>query len=133
MSKERKAAYLDRLRSITKDIEKKLQSEKLSGKNKKKMTGADFEEVVYNSLLEAGFKEKEITHSPQKFPDFILEDLEDGDKIGVEVKKTDADKWEVIGGSIYESLKNDIEDTYVLMAKLGGANPEVRLKNMTSV
>lgn len=121
-------AYLDRLRSITKDIEKKLQSEKLSGKNKKKMTGADFEEIVYNSLLEAGFKEKEITHSPQKFPDFILEDLEDGDKIGVEVKKTDAAKWEVIGGSIYESLKNDIEDTYVLMAKLGGSDPEVRLK-----
>lgn len=128
MSKERMQVYLEKLRSMTKDIEDKLQNENIADKNVKKMTGADFENMVYDSLLGSGFKEKEITHHPQKFPDFILEDLEDGDKIGVEVKKTDSAKWEVIGGSIYESLKNDIEDTYVLMAKLGGDKPEVRLR-----
>ena len=121
-------AYLEKLYGITKDIEDKLQNEKVGDKEVKKMTGTDFEKVVYDSLIEAGFEKEEITHSTQKFPDFILEDLEDGDKIGVEVKKTDSSRWEVIGGSVYESLKNEIEDTYVLMAKLGGEKPEVRLK-----
>lgn len=128
MSQERMLAYLNRLRNMTKNIEDKLQNEKVGDKTVRKMSGTDFENVVYDSLLEAGFKEKEISHSTQKFPDFVLVDLEDGDKMGVEVKKTDSAKWEVIGGSIYESLKNDIEDTYVLMAKLGGDKPEVRLR-----
>ena len=128
MSQKTMLAYLERLHSVTKDIESKLQNEKVGDKTVKKMTGTDFEEVVYDSLIKVGFKEKEISHSSQKFPDFVLEDPEDGDKIGVEVKKTDSAKWEVIGGSIYESLKNDIEDTYVLMAKLGGDRPEVRLR-----
>ena len=118
MSQERMLAYLNRLCDMTKNIEDKLQDEKIGDKTVKKMSGTAFENVVYDSLLEAGFKEEEITHNSQKFPDFVLEDLEDGDKMGVEVKKTDSAKWEVIGGSIYESLKNDIEDTYVLMAKL---------------
>lgn len=128
MSKERMLAYLERLHCVAKNIEDKLQNDKIRDKDVRKMTGMDFENVVYDSLLEVGFAKEEITHSTQKFPDFILEDLSDGDKIGVEVKKTDAAKWEVIGGSIYESLKNDIEDTYVLMAKLGGDRPEVRLR-----
>ena len=108
MSQKTMLAYLERLHSVTKDIESKLQNEKVGDKTVKKMTGADFEEVVYDSLIKVGFKEKEISHSSQKFPDFVLEDPEDGDKMGVEVKKTDSAKWEVIGGSIYESLKNDI-------------------------
>lgn len=128
MSKERMLAYIERLYSVTKNMEDKLQNDKIGDTNVKKMTGTDFENMIYDSLIEAGFHEEEISHSTQKFPDFILEDLEDGDKIGVEVKKTDAARWEVIGGSIYESLKNDIEDTYVLMAKMGGAKPEVRLR-----
>jgi len=128
MSKERILVYIERLHDVTKNIEGKLQNEKVGNKDTKKMTGTDFENVVYDSLIEAGFEKEEISHSTQKFPDFVLEDLSDGEKIGVEVKKTDAAKWEVIGGSIYESLKNDIEDTYVLMAKMGGDKPEVRLK-----
>lgn len=128
MSKERLLAYIERLHTITKNIEYMLQNGKVGNKEVKKMTGTDFENIVYDSLLEAGFEKNEISHRVQKFPDFILADLEDGDKIGLEVKKTDATKWEVIGGSIYESLKNEIEDTYVLMAKLGGSNPEVRLR-----
>lgn len=128
MSKERILAYIERLYKVTENIEIKLQKEKEDNKDVKKMTGTEFEIMVYDSLIEAGFGKEEIFHSTQKFPDFVLEDLADGDKIGVEVKKTDAPKWEVIGGSIYESLKNDIEDTYVLMAKLGGDRPEVRLR-----
>ena len=34
-----------------------------------------------------------IYHSPQKFTDFIITD-DTGDKIGLEVKKTDSAKWE---------------------------------------
>ncbi|MBQ4259349.1 MAG: hypothetical protein IJB84_03670 [Lachnospiraceae bacterium] len=128
MSKERILAYIERLYGVTKNIEDRFQNEKIGDKDVKNMTGTDFENVVYDSLIEAGFEKEEISHSAQKFPDFVLEDLSDGDKIGVEVKKTDGAKWEVIGGSIYESLKNDIEDTYVLMAKLGGDKPEVRLR-----
>lgn len=128
MAKERLLAYLEKLHGVSKNVEKKLQSGEAGDKEIKKLSGTDFENIVYDSLLEAGFKKNEITHCAQKFPDFIIEDTEDGDKIGVEVKKTDAPKWEVIGGSIYESLKNDIKDTYVLMAKMGGDKPEVRLR-----
>jgi len=128
MSKERILSYIEKLYNVTEDVEIKLQNEKIGDKDVKKITGTDFENIVYDCLIVAGFEKEEISHSAQKFPDFVLEDLEDGDKIGVEVKKTDATKWEVIGGSVYESLKNDIEDTYILMAKLGGDKPEVRLK-----
>ena len=112
MSQERMLAYLNRLRDMTKNIEDKLQDEKVGDKTVKKMSGTDFEGIVYDSLLEAGFKEEEISHSSQKFPDFVLEDLEDGDKMGVEVKKTDSAKWEVIGGSIYE--REGITDKRIL-------------------
>ncbi|MDD3278175.1 MAG: hypothetical protein PHG16_04740 [Lachnospiraceae bacterium] len=128
MAEEKLLAYIEKLYETAKKIEKKLQRESIGSKEVKKLSGTDFEDIVYDSLLETGFEKEEITHSAQKFPDFIIEDPEEGYKIGVEVKKTDAARWEVIGGSIYESLKNDIEDTYVLMAKLGGDKPEVRLK-----
>lgn len=128
MAKERLSLYIEKLYDVSKNIEEKLQTGDEGDKDVKKISGTDFENVVYDCLLEAGFEKKEITHSTQKFPDFIIEDTDDGDKIGIEVKKTDASKWEVIGGSIYESLKNDIEDTYVLMAKLGGDRPEVRVR-----
>lgn len=128
MSKERLAAYIERLYSVTEEVENKLQNENIGNNGAIKMTGTDFENIVYDSLIKVGFDKREISHSTQKFPDFILHDLKDGDKIGVEIKKTDSTKWEVIGGSIYESLKNDIKDTYVLMAKLGGDKPEVRLR-----
>lgn len=128
MSKERLLCYVEKLYAITDGIQKKLQNKNSEGTGTRKITGTDFEEIVYDSLIEAGFDEKSITHRTQKFPDFVLMDMEDGDKIGIEVKKTDTSKWEVLGGSIYESLKNDINDTYVLMAKLGGNEPEVRLR-----
>lgn len=128
MSKERMQLYLERLKNVTEKVEEKLQNSERG----EKLTGTAFENIVYQELLDVGFEKEEIFHSTQKFPDFILRDLGDEDKIGVEVKKTDSAKWEVIGGSIYESLKNEIEDTYVLMAKLGGEKPEVRLRRYES-
>ena len=128
MSQKRLLAYIEKLYGVQGNIERKLQEKKAQEADKFKMSGTDFEAVVYDSLIEAGFDKESITHSTQKFPDFILEDKTDGDKLGVEVKKTDSSKWEVIGGSIYESLKNDIDDTYIMMAKLGGDKPEVRLR-----
>ena len=128
MSQKRLLAYIEKLYGIQGNIERKLQEKKSKEADKFKMSGTDFEAIVYDSLIEAGFDKESITHSTQKFPDFILEDKTDGDKLGVEVKKTDSSKWEVIGGSIYESLKNDIDDTYIMMAKLGGDKPEVRLR-----
>lgn len=89
-----------------------------------KVKGTDFEKIVYDELLKAGVNENAITHSAQKFPDFVIDD--DSVKIGVEVKKTDADRWDVPGGSVYESLRNSIE-TFVLMGKFGGV-PGVKLK-----
>lgn len=128
MEQERLLEYVKRLYGVSRNIEEKLQTELITDSNIKKMSGTDFENVVYDSLLEAGFDQDIITHSTQKFPDFVINDEKNGTKIGVEVKKTDSSKWEVIGGSIYESLKNDIDDTYVLMAKMGGNKPEVRLR-----
>lgn len=89
-----------------------------------KVKGTDFEKIVYEELLKAGVSEDSITHSTQKFPDFVIDD--NTAKIGVEVKKTDADKWDVPGGSVYESLRNSIE-TFVLMGKFGGV-PEARFR-----
>ncbi len=128
MSKERVFAYVQRLYAVRDKLQERLQEENKEGKNAGKLSGAGFEKLVYDALLEAGFAEDAITHSAQKFPDFVIEDREGGERIGVEVKKTDASKWEVIGGSVYESLRNDIDDTYVLMAKMGGGQPEVRLR-----
>lgn len=128
MSKERILTYYERLRKMAEDMQKQLKKEVSNGEEFKKITGTEFEEIVYKALQDAGFDKNEITHSSQKFPDFVLNGNEEGKKVGVEVKKTDSSKWEVIGGSIYESLRNDIEETYVLMAKFGKNNPEVRLK-----
>lgn len=128
MSQKRILAYTQKLYEVRENIERKLQEKKIQEAEKFKMSGTDFETVVYNSLLEAGFDKDSITHSTQKFPDFVLEEKESGKRLGIEAKKTDSLKWEIIGGSIYESLKNDIDDTYVMMARLGGDKPEVRLK-----
>lgn len=126
MSNERLLTYIRKLYDVREDVQNKLRDRKAEGEESDKMSGTDFEKVVYDSLLDIGFDKDSITHSAKKFPDFILED--NGNRIGIEVKKTNSNKWEVIGGSIYESLKNDIDDTYILMAKMGGKNPEVRLR-----
>ena len=128
MTKEKMSTYVQRLNEVSNTIQKKLEDKRKEGKDTEKMSGSDFEKVVYDSLSEAGFDKDSIIYSTQKFPDFILEDKEAGTKLGVEVKKTDGTRWEVIGGSIYESLRNDVNDTYVLMAKLGGDKPEVRFR-----
>lgn len=128
MLNKRLDLYVKKLHNATENIQEKLQKKEMEGKNIKKITGTDFEQMVYESLVEVGFDKNYIFHNDHKFPDFVLEDIESGYKVGLEVKKTDSAKWEIVGGSVYESLKNDIEDTYILMAKLGGDKPEVRLK-----
>lgn len=110
--------YKELLVTVTENVQKRI-----TEIGDVKVKGTDFEKIVYDELLKAGVSENAITHSTQKFPDFVIED---GEKIGVEVKKTDADKWDVPGGSVYESLRNSIE-TFVLMGKFGGT-PEARLK-----
>lgn len=111
--------YEKLLGAVTKNVQERIT---LIGDTKVK--GTDFEKIVYEELLKAGVSEDAITHSAQKFPDFIIDD--ETAKIGVEVKKTDADKWDVPGGSVYESLRNSIE-TFVLMGKFGGA-PEAKFR-----
>lgn len=127
MASDQFIKYYQLLKRMTSQLQSDMQSELSEGK-KIKMTGTEFEKRIYDALTDAGIKEENIKHSAQKFPDFIITDPEKGEKIGVEVKKTDSAKWEVIGGSIYESLKNNIDETYVVMAKLGGNNPEVRFR-----
>lgn len=90
-----------------------------------KVRGTEFEKIVYEELKNAGIPEENITHRTNKFPDYIIDD--GTRKVGIEVKKTDADKWEVPGGSIYESLRNNVE-TYVLMGKYGGTPDAVYRK-----
>lgn len=89
MSQKRLLAYIEKLYGVQENIERKLQEKKAQEADKFKMSGTDFEAVVYDGLIEAGFDKESITHSTQKFPDFILEDKTDGNKLGVEVKKTD--------------------------------------------
>lgn len=127
MDKNRLLTYYTMLQNATKKLEEDIQKETKEDGQVPKMTGTEFENRVGKALQEVGIDKDKIYHSPQKFPDFIITD-DTGDKIGLEVKKTDSAKWEVIGGSIYESLRNDIEETYVVMGKLGGDKPEVRLR-----
>lgn len=111
--------YEKLLDEVTKNVQKRI-----TEIGDVKVKGTDFEKIVYEELIKSGVNPDAITHSTQKFPDFIIND--DAVTIGVEVKKTDADKWDVPGGSVYESLRNSIE-TFVLMGKFGGV-PEARLR-----
>lgn len=111
--------YKKLLDTVTKNVQKRI-----TEIGDTKVKGTDFEKIVYDELLKAGVREDAITHSSQKFPDFVIDD--DIVKIGIEVKKTDANKWDVPGGSVYESLRNSIE-TFVLIGKFGGI-PEARLR-----
>lgn len=110
---DKESKYLPLLKNTVQNIENNLQ-EKFQKSGKEKVKGTEFEEIVQDALIKSGFHKEQITHSSQKFPDFVITDIEYGYKIGVEVKKTDSNKWEVIGGSVFESLKNDVEDTYII-------------------
>lgn len=111
--------YQELLNVVTQNVQ-----ERITELRDTKVKGTDFEKIVYEELLKVGVGEDTITHSVHKFPDFIIDDKTI--KVGIEVKKTDADKWDVPGGSVYESLRNNVE-TFVLMGKFGGI-PEARLR-----
>lgn len=121
-------SYFEKFQKVAITLEKDLQKQREVVTDNKKMTGQEFEKKVEQALLDVGIDSADIYHSSQKFPDFVVTDKNSGIKIGLEVKKTEEKKWEVIGGSIYESLRNDIQETYVIMAKMGGEKPEVRLR-----
>lgn len=107
------------LKALNNNVQCKLET--IERVEKGKISGTDFENIVHDALLDIGVEEKQIQHSTQKFPDFIITDKDTGRKFGLEVKKTDSKKWKVPGGSIFESLRNEIDETYVIMAKLGGS------------
>lgn len=65
---------------VTKNVQKRI-----TEMGDTKVKGTDFEKIVYEELLKVGVSEDAITHSTQKFPDFVIDD--DNEKIGVEVKK----------------------------------------------
>lgn len=57
--------------------------------------------------------------SGSKFPDIVVKI--GNEKYGVEVKTTTGDKWESLGGSIFESTRIEgLKDIYVFFAKFGG-------------
>lgn len=114
--------YEELLDKVTENVQRRIVELDAS---RDKIKGTDFEKIVYEELREVGIDDDKISHSVRKFPDFIIDD--DARQIGVEVKKTDADKWDVPGGSVYESLRNQIEETFVLMGKFGGT-PEARIR-----
>ncbi|OED44677.1 hypothetical protein ACH42_06980 [Endozoicomonas sp. (ex Bugula neritina AB1)] len=59
--------------------------------------------------------------SGQRFPDIVLRFPDVPAIIGVEVKTTDADKWQTLGGSIFESTRvKGVEEVVLFFAKLGG-------------
>lgn len=127
MDKERLLTYYSMFQKAAKKLEEDIQKETDENGQIPKISGTEFEKRVGKALQDVGIDMDKTYHSPQKFPDFVITD-DSGDKIGLEVKKTDSSKWEVIGGSIYESLRNDIEETYVVMGRFGGDKPEVRLR-----
>lgn len=110
------------LQRITLRVQKKIEG---IGGGKGKVRGTDFEKIVYEAIIAEGIDDESISHSVRKFPDFRIN--QGSSKFGIEVKKTDSDKWEVPGGSVYESLRNQIEATFVLMGKFGG-EPEARYR-----
>ena len=117
--------YSTILEELTSHVQKQISEMQKEGLQE--VTGTAFEAIVYKELLEIGFCKEQIEHSIRKFPDFIISDDENDIQIGLEIKKTNEDKWKVPGGSVYESLRNQIEETYVLMGKFGGT-PEAKIR-----
>ena len=74
--------YNELLRSLNNNVLSRLK--KIEGT---KISGVDFENIVYDALIDIGVDEGQIQHSTQKFPDFVITDKETGRKFGLEVKK----------------------------------------------
>ena len=74
-----------------KKLEEDIQKETREDGQVPKITGTEFENRIGKALQEVGIDKDKIYHSPQKSPDFIITD-DTGDKIGLEVKKTDSAK-----------------------------------------
>ncbi len=95
----------------------------------KGLSPSKLEEVTRDLLKDVApltpFKPEDITLvAGHRFPDIMATDY-----CGVEVKSTKDDKWTSIGSSIVESTRNiTVENIYMLFGKLGGSQPEFRLR-----
>lgn len=95
----------------------------------KGLSPSKLEEVTRDLLKDVApmtpFKPEDITLvSGHRFPDIMATDY-----CGVEVKSTKDDKWTSIGSSIVESTRNiTVENIYMLFGKLGGCQPEFKLR-----
>ncbi len=91
--------------------------------------GIKMEEVALNALHEVApqtpFRPEEINLvSGSRFPDIQAEHY-----YGVEVKTTLKDSWKSLGSSIVETTRiKEVENIYMMFAKLGGAFAEFRCK-----
>ena len=59
--------YNELLRSLNNNVQSRLK--KIEGT---KISGVDFENIVYDALIDIGVDEGQIQHSTQKFPDFVI-------------------------------------------------------------
>lgn len=75
--------------------------------------------VIQSDNLFSGIEVEEI--SGQRFPDIVLKFPEMTNMVGVEVKTTNDDKWQTLGGSIFESTRvENVSEIILFFAKLGG-------------
>jgi len=85
------------------------------------LSDSDFEEVIYEALLNKGLSGVEYKKGSSVFPDITFENY------GVEVKTTQKDGWTTLGGSIMEGTKKEgIQIIYITFLKKGGA-PEIKI------
>ncbi|UYM18336.1 hypothetical protein [Endozoicomonas euniceicola] len=115
---ERTQRILDRclieLRKKSPDEVRKYQGTAFEGYLARVMRLVIAQEVAFN-----GIEVREI--SGQKFPDIVLKFPDRSAMIGVEVKTTNSDKWQTLGGSIFESTRVDgVDEIMLFFAKLGG-------------
>ena len=96
---------------------RKLASE---GESAKKITGDDFETLVYNKSQEAAkntdFAECIVRTGSHAFPDIVAKGF-----YGIEVKMTKDDKWVSTGNSVLETTRAEgVKRIYLFFGKLGG-------------
>lgn len=82
-------------------------------------------EKIREACVDSPFDANEVKLiSGQRFPDIIANKF-----YGVEVKSTKANHWTSIGSSIVESTREvNVEDIYMLFAKMGGEIPEFKCR-----
>ena len=96
--------------------------------NPEKISGNDFEEIVYESAVNCAQGtnlDNRIVHTADRdFPDIVAADY-----YGIEVKATKKDGWTSIGNSVLESSRiSSVQKIYLFFGKLGGT-PDIRYRD----